>query len=168
MDVPIRHDGEQQVIIDLPALGGEADAWGYKPLGAPPAEGIDDCSVAPGQGAPALDRGDAHRRSARSAPALFGIATENVDLRVRIEQPGVPPYEAAVERALVPFYAAHLAEPGSRLAGLVRDGHPGNVKVDWPASALADPGIGPPARERARLAARARADGQPAKTLRRR
>lgn len=143
MEVPIRHDGDEQAIIDLPALGGDADAWGYKPLGEPPADGIDDYRV----------RLDKERRRASHAALIvlgaqrsvvLGITAQNVNLRVRVEQPGVPPYEAAVERELVPFYAAHLVEPGSRVPGLVRDDQPGKVRIDWPAAAIADPGIGRP------------------------
>lgn len=144
MQVPIRHDGGNQAIIDVRALGGDMDAWGYKPLGEPPADGIAD------------DRSRLDKERAKSTAVTLevieasrstalGMATENVDLRVRVDGGEAGPYETVVKRALVPFYAAHLAEPGSSLLGLVRPGKRDKVTIDWPGSAMADPGVGHPA-----------------------
>ncbi len=144
MEVPIRHDGAGKAIVDVNALGVEgADAWGYKPLGEPPADGIEDANF----------RLEKERRKAAAArltvlaaqrSVVLGMQTANVDLHVRVAPEAGEPYETVVERALVPFYATHLVVPGSEVLGLVRPDRPEKVRIDWPASAVADPGIGRP------------------------
>ena len=147
MEVPIRHDGEGRAIVELTALGLDEDGTGdFKPLGEPPADGIEDENFD-------LEK---ERRKAAAVSAtvlgvtpftLLGIATENVDVRVRVDGGEGGPYETVVKRALVPFYATHLAAPGTVLPALVRVGRPDKVKLDWPAAALADPGVGRPPAE---------------------
>lgn len=141
-EVPVRYDQDGRVIIDTPALGG-GDAWGYKALSDPPAEGIED---------PGL-RLDKERRKAVPATvtvlhaqraSFFGAFQAGIDLRVRVEGDGVDPHEADVKREWVPFYASHLVAEGTVLPGLARPGRPGKVRIDWPAAAVADPGVGRP------------------------
>jgi hypothetical protein len=142
MEVPIRHDGAGKAIIDVNALGVEgADAWGYKPLGEPPEDGIVDANF----------RLEKERRKAVPArltvleaqpSVVLGMPTANVDLHVRVAPEAGEPYETVVERALVPFYATHLVAPGSEVLGVARRDRPDKVRIDWPASAVADPGIG--------------------------
>ena len=142
MQVPIRHDGEGQAIVDAPAMGAaDADAWGYKPLGSPPDDGIADGNVD-------LEK---ERRKADAMTAIvlevepvsvFGMPTSNFHVRVRVDGSADGPYEAQVKREVIPFYATHLAEPGTELPALVRPGRPDKVKLDWPAAAVAQPGVG--------------------------
>ncbi len=144
-EVPIRHDGGDRALIDTPAMGSEADgAWGYKALGDPPGAGIEDDRFQLAK----------ERRKAAAATAtilslepftLMGMRTESFAVTVRVEVPGEAPYETALKRELIPFYAAHLAEPGTELPALVRPDRPDKVRIDWPAAAVADPGVGRPA-----------------------
>jgi hypothetical protein len=143
MEVPVRL-GDGRVIVDAPAMGSAGDgAWGYKALDEPPAAGVRD------------DHSDLTKDRRKGVPAtltvlgaqrtvVLGMQAQNVDLHVRVEPEGGAPYETVVKRALVPFYATHLCEPGSVVPGVVRDGRPDKVRVDWPAAAVADPGVGRP------------------------
>lgn len=142
MEVPIRRDARGRAIVDAPAMGLGADAtWGYKPLGDPPADGIADDN---------FDFARERRKSVEVAVTLLsatsrsvmGMPVENLDLELRVAPATGEPYEARVTRALVPFYALHLLQPGTELPGLVRTSRPDKVRIDWPAAAVADPGIG--------------------------
>lgn len=144
MEVPIRHDGAGQAVIDAVALGADDDAvWGYKALGEPPAEGIEDDNVDLDK-----ERGKADEVQLRVLGvepfSPLGVATQNFDVRVRVEGAPDGPYETLVKRDRIPFYATHLAEPGTVVPGLVRRGKPDKVRIDWPAAAIADPGVGRP------------------------
>ena len=140
MEVPVRHDGER-VIIDTPAMGAPADeGWGWKALGDPPPDGIVDYT---------FEREKEHRKGTEAVVTILaaersmvlGIATANVDLGVRVAPvDGTPPYETTLKRALIPFYALHLAEPGTEVPGVVRNGKPDKVKIDWGAAAVTSPG----------------------------
>ena len=146
MEVPIRHDGRERAIIDVPAMAdveGEDAAWGYKPLD-PPDDGIADDNFN-------LEK---ERRKSDAVVAtvvsvtpfeIMGMRTQNFDVRVRVTPAdGGAPYETVAKREAVPFYALHLAEPGVELPALVRPGRPDKVRIDWPAAAVADPGVGRP------------------------
>lgn len=77
---------------------------------------------------------------------VFGVPTTGVDLRVRVEPDHEAPFETTLKNVGLPFYATHLAAAGAVLAGTSRPGRQNAVRVDWPASAVADPGLGlPPA-----------------------
>lgn len=144
MEVPVRHDGGR-VIIDTPAMGATADeGWGWKGLGDPPLDGIEDYR---------FEREKEHRKGTAAIVTILGaqrtmilgIAMENVDLGVRVALvDGTPPYETTIKRELIPFYALHLAEPGTDVPGVVRNGKPDKVKIDWGAAAVAVPGVGAP------------------------
>ena len=146
MEVPIRHDGRERAIIDVPAMAGveaEDAAWGYKPLD-PPEDGIADDNFS-------FEK--ERRKSAAVVAAVvtvtpfevMGMRTQNFDVRVRVTPAdGGAPYETVAKREAVPFYGLHLAEPGVELPALVRPGRPDKVRIDWPAAAVADPGVGRP------------------------
>jgi hypothetical protein len=174
MEVPIRHDGRERAIIDVPAMAdvaGEDAAWGYKPLD-PPQDGITDDNFN-------LEK---ERRKSDAVVAavvsvtpfeVMGLRTQNFDVRVRVTPAdGGAPYETVAKRQAVPFYALHLAEPGVELPALVRPGRPDKVRIDWPAAAVADRGVGrppaaavappPPAPEAALTSSAASADWSPA------
>ena len=144
MEVPIRHDGRGRAIIDVPAMGGgERAAWDYKALSEPPEDGIAD------------DHHKLDKERRRSDPAVatvlsvtpfepLGMRTQNFDVRVRVAPAAGEPHETTLKRELIPFYALHLAEPGCELPALVRPGRPDKPRIDWPAAAAADPGVGRP------------------------
>ena len=86
---------------------------------------------------------------------VLGMRAQNVDLHERVAGAGDAPYETVFKRQLVPFYAAHLAEPGSVVPCVVRDGRADKVRVGQGPGRLAGgsdrrPGRGPPARGGAR------------------
>jgi hypothetical protein len=144
MEVPVRHDGER-VIIDTPAMGAPADeGWGWKALGDEPPDGIEDYR---------FERDKEHRKGTEAVVTILGaercivlgIATANFDVGVRVAPAdGTPPYETTIKRAVIPFYALHLVEPGTEVPGVVRNGKPDKVRIDWGAAAVASPGVGAP------------------------
>lgn len=143
MEVPVRFGDDGAAIIDTPALGG-GDAWGFKALGEPPAPGIEDPGLGLDKEARKADPVTVEVRSACRS-SFFGAAVAGADLRVRVTPAGAAPYEADVRREFIPFYAAHLVAEGTVLPGLARRGKPDRVRIDWPAAAVADPGVGRPA-----------------------
>lgn len=81
--------------------------------------------------------------SAALRSAAFGLAHHIVvDSVVQIS--GQPAYALELKKVEVPHYATHLLRAGVTLPGWVRDGRPDKVAIDWPAAAMADPGVGVP------------------------
>ncbi|HEY4152560.1 MAG TPA: hypothetical protein VGM38_04505 [Pseudolysinimonas sp.] len=145
MPVTLRIDGTNAV-IDWNGSG--TGRW--KMLRTPPAAGITDDFDDNGNSG-ALSKARKGGRGAtvtilelvnRSVALGLGGA---VDARVRVDPATGDPYEATVPKVNeVPGYATHLPVVGARLIAWETKGFMGgeHVKIDWPASAEADPGVG--------------------------
>jgi hypothetical protein len=79
--------------------------------------------------------------SVRMDSTMFGISQAPTFVTL-ITIEGDEPYELEMKRQEVPFYATHLAAAGKTLPGFARESHLDRVKIDWPAAAMADPGVG--------------------------
>lgn len=145
MPVTIRVDGANAV-IDWNGSG--SGRW--KMLRTPPAAGITDDFDDDGNSG-ALSKA---RRGGRGATVTIlefvkrsvalGLGSA-VDARVRVDPATGEPYEATVPNVnRVPGYASHLPVVGARLLAWQTKGFMGGegIKIDWPASAEADPGVG--------------------------
>ncbi|CAN5504806.1 hypothetical protein BH09ACT4_BH09ACT4_15150 [soil metagenome] len=145
MAVTVRVDGANAVIE-----WNNSGTRRWKMLRTPPAAGITDDFDDDGNSG-ALSKA---RRGGRGATATilelvnrsvaFGLGS-TVDARVRVDPATGEPYEATVANInRVPGYATHLPVVGARLIAWETKGFMGGegVKIDWPASAEADPGVG--------------------------
>jgi hypothetical protein len=72
---------------------------------------------------------------------MFGLALTPTFV-VTVTMQGDEPYEVEMKRQEVPFYAAHLAAAGNTLPGFARESRLDKVQIDWPAAAMANPGVG--------------------------
>jgi hypothetical protein len=145
MPVTIRVAGANAV-IDWKGSG--TGRW--KMLRTPPAVGITDDFDDNGNSG-ALSKA---RRGGRGATVtILELVNRSValglgkvvDARVRVDPADGDPYETTVPKVdAVPGYATHLPVVGARLAAWETKGFLGGegVKIDWPASAEADPGVG--------------------------
>jgi hypothetical protein len=140
MPVAVRHDGERAVIDWATTCRGRVGEVSY--LDAPPPPGIDDRALM-------LDDVRARSRPARvrvegasSTTAMRGL------LRAVVLDLSVTPEGEATYRAQLaigpgaPFYAAHLPGIGALLPAWVDPARPERPVIDWPAAAIADPGVG--------------------------
>jgi len=82
-------------------------------------------------------------RSAEQRSAAFGLANQVV-LDCVVEMAGQPPYAVELTKVEIPHYATHLLQSGVVLPGLVRQGRPDKVAIDWPSAVTANPGTGVP------------------------
>lgn len=104
-----------------------------------PAVGIEDRVDSPPKGwtpveAEILDHG--------SRSAMLGLTTvAQAALRV-LGGGGAVETEALVDKFVPPFYASHLGAAGTRLPAHQHPRDPRKVRIDWPAAALATPGVG--------------------------
>lgn len=73
----------------------------------------------------------------------FGLGTQ-LKLDTVVELPGQAPYALELGNVTVPHYATHLVAVDAVLPAVVRDGRPDKVAIDWPAAAIAAPGVGEP------------------------
>lgn len=145
MPVNLRLDGANAV-IDWNGSG--TGRW--KMLRTPPAAGITDDFDDNGNSG-ALSKA---RRGGRGATVtILELVNRSValglgrvvDARVRVDPATGDPYEATVPKiSSAPGYATHLPVVGARLVAWETKGFMGGegVKIDWPASAEADPGVG--------------------------
>lgn len=133
---------ETQVVIDW--LGSGADEIAdSQPLKVAPAPGIEDRSVGLGPmqlcGVPAR---------ATITEAAVGAPTRDggplLHLTLWVERQGLGGYEDELTVATVPHYADHLCTVGRSLPVWLVPERPHEVVVDWPAAAVADPGIDSP------------------------
>jgi hypothetical protein len=101
----------------------------------PPAAGIEDKVDGPPRGG--WTRGEAEIVDLGSRSAMLGLSTVS-QAKVRFSD-GT---EALVDKYAAPFYASHLGGVGDKLPALQhpRDAH--KIRIDWPAAALAVPGVG--------------------------
>ena len=147
MPVELRVDGNNAVIV-----WGDDMTIRWKMLKTPPSAGIvDDYDLAGNKGA--LSKA---RRDGTSATVTIGALVERsvamglaavIDAKVRVESAERGSYDATVENVSnVPGYASHLPVVGAVLPAWETRGMFGGerVLVDWPAAAMADPGVGKP------------------------
>jgi hypothetical protein len=147
MPVELRVDGTNAVIV-----WGDDMTIRWKALKTPPAAGIvDDFDLAGNKGA--LSK--ARAAGAAATVTITGFAERSVamglgaivDANVRVESAERGGYDAVVENiSNVPGYASHLPVAGATLPAWEAKGMFGaeRVLVDWPAAAMADPGVGKP------------------------
>jgi hypothetical protein len=144
MTVSLRADGDAAVID-----WGEVDITRWKALKAPPAAGIDDDRVEENRGVLSKARkggkgGSATILDFTVRSVAFGLG-KALDARCRVEPTSGDPYEATIPKVAPPGYASHLLVVGGTLPVWEKSGlMGGSIVVDWPAAAMADPGIGRP------------------------
>lgn len=105
----------------------------------PPAAGIEDKVDGPPRGGWATGQAEILDLGSRSA--MLGLATV-AQAKVRFSD-GT---EALVDKYVPPFYASHLGAVGDRLPALQHPRDARKIRIDWPAAALAVPGVGVAAR----------------------
>jgi len=139
--VPVRHDEKRRrAIIDWAEMlrgwgldSADVHEMGWKPLGKPPEEGIDDNTLPKLKG----ERADARIVSVTRMEGLFGTSQ---NFHIELDAGG---RQLLAKREYVPIYARHLLEPDLPLPVAI---HGDRVHVDWPAAAEARPGsTAPPA-----------------------
>ena len=105
------------------------------------ANGIADATIglerAEKKGVPATIR----LESVRMDDFMFGL-TQTPTFVATVTMAGDEPYEVELKRQEVPHYAAHLAAAGNTLPGFARESRLDKVQIDWPAAAMAHPGVG--------------------------
>lgn len=80
----------------------------------------------------------------RMESVAFGLAQRLV-LDLVVTPPDGKAYACEVKEGNgIPYYASHLVTVGRRLEGFVDPGRPDKVRIDWPAAAMAEPGVGVP------------------------
>lgn len=145
MPVTLRVDGSNAVIV-----WGDEGIIRWKMLKTPPAAGIiDDHDLAGTKGALSRARKDGSAATVtitgfveRSVAMGLGAV---VDATVRVDSADRGSYDASVENVgSVPGYATHLPVVGAVLPAWETRGIFGGerVIVDWPAAAMAEPGVG--------------------------
>jgi hypothetical protein len=100
-----------------------------------PAAGIEDKIAGPPRGG--WTRGETEILDLGSRSAMLGLATV-AQAKVRFSD-GT---EALVDKYVVPFYASHLGAVGDKLPALQHPRDAQKIRIDWPAAALAVPGVG--------------------------
>ncbi len=101
----------------------------------PPAAGIEDKVAGPPRGG--WISGEAGVLELGSRSAMLGLSTV-AQAKVRFSD-GT---EALVDKYVRPFYATHLGAAGTKLPALQHPRDPRKIAIDWPAAAVANPGIG--------------------------
>lgn len=104
----------------------------------PPAVGIEDSVDGPPRGS--WTRGEAEVLDLGARPAMLGLTT--VTQAKVLFRAGGEPVEAIVDKYAPPFYASHLGAVGTRLPALQHPRDPRKISIDWPAAAVAQPGLG--------------------------
>ena len=141
MVVTVRHLDGRAVIDWAATCGGKGYQGGGALLKSPPAEGIVDSTLG-------LDK--VQRKGVAATVIVTGAAIRDamlglsqvlaLDLAVTAE--GVDGYDTQLTKVEVPHYASHLAEVGALLPAWVRPNRLDRVVIDWPAAAMASPGVG--------------------------
>lgn len=108
----------------------------------PPAPGIEDKAAGgPGGG---WTTGTAEILELGTRSAMLGL-TSVEQAKVRFTgsgQAAVAPVEALVDKYYPPFYASHLGAVGTTVVAGQHPRDPRRISIDWPASAIAEPGVG--------------------------
>jgi hypothetical protein len=143
MELAVRDD-HGLAVIDWAATGG-GTTKDIKLLRTPPPNGVTDDSKD-------LDKARRKWSPASCTIGNVGITkglfhTRGLDADVVVHAPaenGGQPYSVHLDRFGAPGYSSHLAAPGATLPAWVKPGHPNHVHIDWPAAAMALPGVGMP------------------------
>ena len=140
--VKVRYDERQRVIIDWSAT---LEGWGlkgdgtepigdYKPLGEPPADGIEDerfkgdrKALAQGRRASALVL------SAQQSQSAFGPVA-NMDVELRVDLGSGESRDVSLSKLEVPEHARDLLEPGTSLPVALDPKRADRVTIDWAAA----------------------------------
>ena len=121
---------------------GTTETYGWKSVDAP-ARGIVDATLRLDKAAAKWTPATIDIRGARTESVACGLAQQLV-LDLAITPPGEAPFGRDHKLGGVPHYASHLPTVGRRLTGFFDPGRPDRVRIDWPAGAVADPGVGVP------------------------
>lgn len=81
--------------------------------------------------------------SLESRKKLMGMVN-TVTATATVTLPDMDPYEAEIGNFQAPFYASHMGSVGEVLPGLVKLRRLDRPEIDWPAAAVANPGIDSP------------------------
>jgi hypothetical protein len=136
MPVTVHRDGKAVVI-----RRGTPNDTRWKTV-TPPGAGIDDrSSGGPGNG---WTRGRAEILEIGARSAMLGLTTvEQAKVRFTGTGPAaVEPIEALVDKYYPPFYASHLGAVGTTVLAAQHPRDARKIAIDWPASAVAEPGVG--------------------------
>jgi hypothetical protein len=104
----------------------------------PPAAGIEDSVDGPPRGSWTVGEAEILDLGARSG--MLGLTT--VAQAKVLFRAGGEPIEALVDKYAPPFYASHLGAVGSKLPARQHPRDPRKIAIDWPAAAVAQPGVG--------------------------
>lgn len=135
MGVTVRHlDGKAS--LDWPG-GGPPTDWAA--LDDPPAAGIVDDTL----GLAEARRGLGVTVTLDRVSVVDGPpgAARVLQLDLTVQSPGRPSYPARFAAYGVPHYATHLCHEGRSLPAWVDPDRLDRVVIDWPAAAMADPGV---------------------------
>jgi hypothetical protein len=148
MQVAVRTLDDATVIdwaATLAATGqpGSTELFKWKSMKEPPAPGIVD--EIPQLTAARKQHTHANLRITAVTPrsAAFGLSTA-IDFEVVVSITGSEPYALELRNVAVPCYAGHLPVAGQSLPCWVNERRLDRVVIDWPAAAMADPGVGRP------------------------
>jgi hypothetical protein len=142
MPVALRHDGARAVIDWAGTCGGGVGEASFLDEAPPP--GIDDATLT-------LD--EARMRGAPVRVRIGGVSVTTAMgglLRAVVLDVVVVGGPRAGGRARLPigpgapFYASHLPRVGAELPAWIEADTPERPAIDWPAAAVADPGVGRP------------------------
>lgn len=143
MDVALWEHGDDVVIDWHRTCGGDQHTARWKALRRPPERGIEDGTLGLDK---AKRKGAAATVTIRSAGRRRGRfgGDQGISLGLHVEPADAAAYDVEVAVPFVPFYASHLCNEGEQLPAWVRPGKPEDVTIDWPAAAMAKPGVGEP------------------------
>ncbi|MCU1393399.1 MAG: hypothetical protein JWM34_1827 [Ilumatobacteraceae bacterium] len=145
MDVAVRYV-DHDAVIDWAATGGGTSGDHIKILRDVPPRGIDDES---------LDLDRPRRKWSAGSATIVGIATrpgtlhlfQQLHLDLVVHSPaenGGQPYPLQLDKLSTGYYGSHLVVPNCVVPVWIRPGHLADVVIDWPAAAMAFPGVGWP------------------------
>lgn len=119
---------------------GTNETYAWKSIDAPD-RGIVDTRLGLDKAASKWTAATLDVRGSRTESVAFGLASRMV-LDLAVTPPGEQPFGCDHKLDGVPFYASHLPTIGRRLPGYFDPGRPDRVRIDWPAAAMAEPGVG--------------------------
>jgi hypothetical protein len=130
MPVTVHRDGKAAVI----RWGGPSGTRWERVT--PPTAGIEDRIDGPPNG---WVRGEAEILELGVRSAKLGLTSVS---QAKVRFHGGVDAEALVDKYVAPFYASHLGAVGTRVAAQQHPRDARRIVIDWPAAAVADPGVG--------------------------